>query len=422
MNAPALARLHFRRRLALAALIAAAANFIAFYPGILHHDAWAYFKAARDNDWTNWQPPLLGILWIPLQKIYYGPQPMLALFVAGYWTGFALFADAIEADRRALAIWTFAAAFFPLALNFNGQLVKDVSMAICLLLAAGIAAGLLRGAIRRRVLALPLMWLFLIMGAFMRANALFALPPLLDLAAAVTNARWTAFGWMKRGVIVCLVAIAFAPSHILADRNIFRVTDIKPLSQLQVLDIAGITYFSGIDRFQGLFGPDFVAKNRGCYTPRAWDVYGWGDCEEVYEKLKPQFGWPLSKLWLEAIVADPLAYATHRLAHLNRFTQFLCRDCKEPVYTGAQSTNQKEFTFEPTFLYRAIDAASQALNDSPFGPPYVFLLVCLAWAWAGFAIPDPTTRRVTISLALSGAFYALAFTVIGIASDYRYIL
>ncbi len=418
---PALARLRFRRLLLLIAFIGAAANFVAFYPGILHHDAWAYFKAARDNDWTNWQPPLLGFLWIPLQKIHYGPQPMLALFVAGYWTGFVIVADALEEDGRALALLTFAAAFFPLTLNFNGQLVKDVSMAISLLLAAGIAAGLIRGTIRRRALALPLMWLFLIMGAFMRANALFALPPLLDLAATATSARWASLGWMKRIVIVSVVAIAMAPAHILADRNLFRVVDIKPMSQLQVFDIGGISYFSGVDRYNGFFGQKFVEKNRTCYTPKAWDVYGWGGCEEVYENLKPEFGWPLSQRWLEAIAADPISYLAHRIAHVNRYLQFLCRDCKEMVFTGAQSTNQKEFSYEPGIIYQAIDAASQAINDSPLGRPYVFLLICLAWTWASLAIPDATTRRITFALAASGALYALGFAAIGIASDYRYI-
>jgi hypothetical protein len=420
MNDPALA-LRFRRALFFAALFAAIANFIAFYPGLLHHDAWAYFKAARDNDWTNWQPPLLGFLWIPLQKIHYGPQPMLALFVAGYWAGFALFAAALRHEGRALAAGTFIAAFFPLAINFNGQLVKDVSMAISLLIAAGIAAGLASGAIRMRAIALPVMWLFLALGAFMRANALFALPPLLDLLARATSKRWDAQSTVRRAVIVSVAAMAFAPAHILADRHLFRVTDIKPMSQLQVFDIGGITYFSGVDRFNGFFGPDFVKKNAGCYTPRHWDVYGWGGCPEVYENLKPEFGWPLTKMWLAAIAADPVSYLVHRFAHANRFFQFLCKDCKEIVFTGAQSSNQKEFTFEPTFLYRAIDAAAQAINDSPLGPPYVYLLVCLAWAWAALAIPDPATRAIVLSLALSGALYALGFFAIGIAHEYRYI-
>ena len=70
------------RTLLFVALLAAILNFIAFYPGILHHDAWAYFWQARDHKLDNWQPPLLGYVWMPLQKIHYGPQPMLALFVA----------------------------------------------------------------------------------------------------------------------------------------------------------------------------------------------------------------------------------------------------------------------------------------------------------------------------------------------------
>lgn len=417
--------LRFRRTLLLAAAVAAVLNFIAFYPGLLHHDAWAYFDASRKNNWTNWQPPLLGFLWYPLRWLHDGPQPMLVLFVAGYWTGFALIADSLRHEGRALAWLTFATAFFPLALNFNGQLVKDVSMGVCLLISAGIAAGLISGTIRWRAAALPFLWLFLVAGAFMRANSLFGLPPLIDLALSATFRRWAAMHVVKRAVIVCALALTVAPAHILADRNIFRVEDIKPMSQLQVFDLGGITYFSGEDQFQGFFGPNFVARNASCYTPRHWDVYGWmvGErgCPEVYGDLKPQFGWPLSKMWLEGIAAAPLAYLAHRFAHANRFFQFLCTDCGESVFTGWQSGNQKEFTFEPTFLFHAIDAGAQAIYASPLGPPYVWLLIALAWAWAGLAIPDARTRMIVVSLALSGAMYALGFFVIGIAHEYRYI-
>jgi hypothetical protein len=356
-----------------------------------------------------------------LQKIYYGPQPMFVLFVAGYWSGFALLAAAIAERDRTLAIWTFVAAFWPMAINFNGQLVKDVSMAICLLLAAALAAGLEFGWIRRRRVAIPFMWLFFVMGAFMRANSLFALPPLFELAAGATSSRWTARPIVRRAVIACLIAVAVAPSHILADRYLFRVRDIQPISQLQVFDLGGITYFTGSDAFQGFFGPNFVARNQFCYTPRHWDMYGWDRCPEVYENLKPRFGWELTKLWLEGIVAHPIGYLTHRFAHANRFHQFLCKDCREIVFTGAQSTNQKEFTFEPTVLYQAIEAAAEWMNHTPIGPPYVYLLVCLAWAWAAFGIREPATRRVTLMLTLSGAMYALGFLPIGIAHEYRYI-
>jgi hypothetical protein len=61
------------------------------------------------------------------------------------------------------------------------------------------------------------------------------------------------------------------------------------------------------------------------------------------------------------------------------------------------------------------------MNGSPIGPPYVYLLMCLAWAWAAFGIKDLATRRVTFLLTLSGAMYALGFFPIGIAHEYRYI-
>ncbi len=58
---------------------------------------------------------------------------------------------------------------------------------------------------------------------------------------------------------------------------------------------------------------------------------------------------------------------------------------------------------------------------SPFGPPYIYLLVCLAWMWACSGIRERVTRHVTFALVSSGALYALALFVIGIAHEYRYI-
>ena len=101
--------------------------------------------------------------------------------------------------------------------------------------------------------------------------------------------------------------------------------------------------------------------------------------------------------------------------------QFVCRDCREMIYTGSQSTNQDEFTYTPNFVYQTIDFFSEAINDSPFGRPYVWLAICLAWLATGIAIPNPVTRRITLTIAASGALYALAYGVVGIASDYRYI-
>jgi hypothetical protein len=208
----------------------------------------------------------------------------------------------------------------------------------------------------------------------------------------------------------------------IADNYIYRLHEkLSPIAPLQIFDIGGITYFSGTDYFRGKLGADFTEKNRRCYTPRHWDVYGWLGCKGSYDALKPDFGAPLTKLWVSAIIAEPLDYLRHRLNHFNRFLQFLCTDCKEPVFTGEQSTNQHEFTFTPNPIYRAIDFASEALNASPLGPPYVWLLICLAWLIAAFGIPNVTTRRVTLMIALSGAMYASAYAVIGIASDYRYI-
>ncbi|HWK01064.1 MAG TPA: hypothetical protein VNR41_10200 [Xanthobacteraceae bacterium] len=409
------------RTLFFVALGAAILNFIAFYPGILHHDAWAYFWQARDHKLDNWQPPLLGYIWMPLQKIYYGPQPMLALFVACYWSGFWLLARGYAQESRKLGIWVFAAGFFPMTLNFTGMLVKDIAMSDCFLVAAGIAVAIRMGALRKTFIALAIAWLFLFAGGFMRANALFGIPPLLDLLLSASSVRWQAIDWKKRAAASLLLSLLFIPGHLIADRHVFTVKNVKPISPLQLFDLGGITYFSGQDAFNGYFGPAFVERNKYCYSPRHWDVYGWLRCPETYENLKPEFGAPLTKRWIDGIVAHPLAYAEHRLAHFNRFLQFLCTDCKEMVESGIQSNNQNEFGFERGPVYLTLDWLAKAIDNTPFGPPYVWLLLALAWSVMALGIPNALTRHVTLALTLSGAMYVSAFVVVGIASDYRYI-
>lgn len=437
MNAAALPPLQMKRRLFVAALLAALVNFYALYPGLYHHDAWAYVAAIRSGDWTNWQPPLLGVLWIPLQWVWTGPQPMFAIFLAAYWSGFVLIALAFkDEESKTLPYFVFATAFFPMAINYNGQLVKDIAMSVTMLLAAGIAALLLRGYFKRTRIAAALMWLFILMAGFFRANAVFGMPPLIDLAISAVSPRWRAMGFIKRMIFAGLLSLLFIPGHLFADTHIFRVRDIKPISQLQIFDLGGITYFSNKDAYHGFFGPDFVEKNRnfkdrpesgrGCYTPRHWDTYGWdpdlkGGCPEVYENLKPKFGGELTKLWLDAIVAEPSAYLTHRFAHVNRFFQFLCKDCVEPVKTGWQSNNQHDVTFTPNPVYNVIEWLSVNWSLSPLGPPYVYLLFCIAWMWASTGIRERLTRHLTFALTASGTLYAVALLVIGIAHEYRYI-
>ncbi len=58
---------------------------------------------------------------------------------------------------------------------------------------------------------------------------------------------------------------------------------------------------------------------------------------------------------------------------------------------------------------------------SPFGPPYIYLLMCIAWMWASIGIRERVTRHLTFALVSSGTLYSLALFVIGIAHEYRYI-
>lgn len=407
-----------------AAVVAGCFNAYAFYPGIYHHDAWAYVSAVRSGNWSNWQPPLLGVLWVPLQSIWSGPQPMLALFLVGYWSAFVLMAHAYRCVAGRVLPWlVLSTALYPLALNFNSVLVKDIAMTVCLLTSAGIAAMILRGRFGQPRFAAAVMWGLMIMGGFMRANAVFAMPPLIDLALCAVSQRWRAQNHFRRLFISGVIALLFIPGHMVADRYLFRVKDVKPITPLQIFDIGGIAYYSGHDGYKGFFGSNFIGKNRapGCYTPRHWDNYGWGKCAEVYHKLKSKRGSELAALWIDAILAEPGAYVRHRLEHANRFFQFVCQNCRESVFVGRQSDRQTEVTFKPNPVFNLIDWLSLRLSSSPAGPPYVYLLICLAWLWASFGLRDGDIHRITLALTAAGAMYSSAFLVVGVAHEFRYI-
>ena len=78
-------------------------------------------------------------------------------------------------------------------------------------------------------------------------------------------------------------------------------------------------------------------------------------------------------------------------------------------------------TFTPNPVYVAVEWLSVNWSLSPFGPPYVYLLLCIAFMWASIGIRDRVTRHVTFALVSSGTLYTLALFVIGIAHEYRYI-
>ena len=174
-------------RLALvgAAVALAILSLKGLWPGYAFYDTVGQFRQALSSDYDDWHPPVMARLWALLHGQFGGAGgPMLALQLGLYWLGFGLVAEALSATRRwASAIAVLLLAASPLLLGWQGAILKDAQMLGALLAGFGIVA-----AYRLRDRRLPLLATLIVAILFgyallVRANALFAVVPLVVFLA-----------------------------------------------------------------------------------------------------------------------------------------------------------------------------------------------------------------------------------------------
>lgn len=292
----------------------------------------------------------MAFLWSGLGA---SPAAMFVLQVAAFWTGLALIARSVRSS------WPLIVGFSPIVVYYLGIIGKDTLLASVLMLGAGLVAMGWRWAGSVLLLA----------GGFLRANAGFAIGPLIFRRPLLA---------LPFGVLMgCLVAVS---SSIVAER-----TGVE--RSLQLFDLAGIDHYSEGNRFP-----------KGCYTPLFWDVLSTERCGNAFQRSDN-----LTGQWLSTIVRHPVAYAQHRIAHFNRATFFLVPPAQQCV-------------------------EAPEMHDCPVGPvkdavaKNALFWPCL-WLALGIALLFlPGLGDLTRMLAWSGVIYGLSYAVVGVASDFRYFL
>src|SRR5262249_16088645 len=118
----------------------------------------------------------------------------------------------------------------------------------------------------------------------------------------------------------------------------------------EIFDMTGIAFYSGDVSIFGA-GNSFASQDvESCYTPIQWDTLSpWGECRFFWNRLavsrdvreveklspmdamgaRPKLNLPNS--WVASIIAHPLAYARHRLAHFGSEIYFLAQPCHNVV-------------------------------------------------------------------------------------------
>ena len=399
-----------------AALLCLAA-LVLWWPGVAQYDSVEQYRQALSGVYLDWHPPVMARLWAVLHGLGPGAAPMFVVQVVLYWLGIGLLAAALARSRKRGAVAAvLAIGIFPLFAGWQAAVLKDTQMLGAILAAVGLVAWWRLTGRRMPVVAIAIVILLLGYATLVRANAVFAIVPL-----AAMLAPWPLRPW-QRGLAVAvgaLAVIALAPP---INHGLLGAGDTKVARTLPVFDLAGIAHFSHAS--DGLSPAErALIVRRHCYQPYFWDPLGEDSrCGSIAERLDAIPAHALSAMWLAAIVHHPVAYAEHRLAHLNSTDRLFVPLGRPDVAPPATSEPNDLGLKSPGKVASIVAQAGGWLAETPLGWPVAWIVVAATGLWIALRAPKSPSRDLAVALAVSALALEASFAVVSIASDLRYHL
>jgi hypothetical protein len=420
--------------IAIIAALLFAANLFGGFPGVPNDDSNSQYAQAVDQRFNDWHPPIMAWLWSIFRLLADGNGPMFCFQVACYWLGFGLIAVALSRAGRPLAAWgIIGVGLFPPFLMMNINILKDVGL-VATFLAAFAALFWYRVQDRRvPVVVIVISSVLLFYGTLVRSNAVFGVVPLL---AYLINPQWLGRPW-RLLVYSTPVALLIVPVCGLFNHNVLNATPVGIIRSLEIFDITGVAFYSGDLSVFGR-GNSFTRQDvESCYTPIQWDTLSpWGKCRFFWnrlavsgdvrevEKLAPMDALEarpnpdLRNHWGASIIAHPLAYARHRLAHFSSEI-FLLVQPDDVVASGARTGEDVP-----------VAQTRPTLREPPYLMLYDVLKTPAFWLAMGACLlvmltPADSARRslgleAALALVISGLLYTCAYLIVGVGTDLRY--
>jgi len=397
-----------RLRIVIATLVLFGLSLVIFAPGYVEYDSVGQYGQVLSGQYDDWHPPIMARLWSLFAG--HGAGPMLALQLGGWWLGLGGIAAAIVDRRPRAALLVLAVGLVPPWLGWQVTVLKDAQMTGAALAAVGIV-GWWR---LQREKVPPAAWcvaaLLLTYAALVRANAIFAIAPLVALLVAT---RWSA----RIAITIALTLLTLALSPIVNHR-LLGASDSGVARSQALYDLAGIATRAPYDARLGFSSAEVAElRDRHCVKPFFWDPLGepsrCGTLLKRFETIAP--GTLYARL-APAILHHPVAYAEQRLAHVNS-TWRLWVPSRWPNAVPPQSS-------EPNDLHLGqpgqVALAWQRMADPWVDAPIMWPIIWLILAAGGLAV----TRGLGLAGALFGSALGLeaSFLVISVASDFRYHL
>ena len=407
----------------LVCVVGFAASVLLFFPGIATHDALAVYDQAYDWNFGDWQPPLMGVIWVWLEPIFgYGTRAILLPTLGLYWLAILLVFLALRRTGAISAWLIVVVGALPPTFALLGIIWRDVIFSILWLLAFALATlTTARGAVLR--LALTMLALAgVLIGYWLRPNALFAAAPLLLYVLWPRNWSWLRLAVWSLPIVVALQATSYVINTTWLNARPDHVAH-----SILVFDLAGITHFSGENAFPvDSWTPEQVETVKHlCYQPNYWDAMWWKECTFAMEAINRDdppgtklFGSErLVDAWLAAIRAHPMAYLRHRLAYFNALMTW-----ENLVVFDQANSGQWRFLFLKSTAYSYFEAAMLWLNhDTPLFRGLTWLLLAFATGCAALFLPNGQAKAAALTLSVSGAVFTLTYLPFGVAAEYRYV-
>jgi hypothetical protein len=394
-------------------LILCLINVVSRYPGIPNFDSDAQYAQAVSRQFTDWHPPIMAWLWSGLRYFVYGSGLLFALHVSLYWFGFGLIALTLMRIGSPIAAWAVVGVgLLPPILMMNIQIHKDVGLAVTLLSSFAIVFWYRARGQPVNLAAGACAFILLTYGCLVRANAVFAVPPLLIYMFYPSLIH--RLGWFI-GSYIALAVFAVAATGVF-NTHVIGAQPNTPIRSLQIFDLAGIAFYSGD---VSIFGSDKQIDSKllsRCYTPVFWDPLAGREIRDCLA-LRPVRNSETASKWLLAIPKHPIAYIRHRVNHFNaELGSVLPRHHPDDAkYNWLRFVDKGPTTVKEW----AIDLVRYS---APFRPWFCFVagFVILWIYFSGNQSRALALDAAVFCLTVSGLAYMGAYLVVGVSSEFRY--
>ncbi|BCA64246.1 hypothetical protein HMP09_3480 [Sphingomonas sp. HMP9] len=408
-----------QRHIAIAAAALCIASLALFWPGTAMYDTVAQYRQVLSGVYDDWHPPAMARVWALLAPLGPGATPMLVVQLATYWLGLGLIAAALaQIGRARSATAILAIGLLPPFLGWQGVVLKDAQLAGALLAAIGIIGWWrlgrrpLPGAMR------VLVALLLVYAVLVRANAVFIVVPLvIALASRPTHP----LAKLVTGFVAVVLVLGVAP---VVNHQILRAQHSGVEATQALYDLAGIAARAPDSDTTGLTRSETATViARRCAKPFFWDPLGdEAHCGTTMTRLRAL---PTATLYVtlaSAALHHPIAYAGHRLAHLNSTDRWLVPFHWPSAAPPAASEPNTLGLANPRVGGRAWEALTAVVVETPLGWPIAWIVVAITALAASLSRPRDPVRDLATALLVSALALEASFAVLSIASDLRYHL